>query len=89
MLIWCDVFFFRSFLSEAQKALEDREKELEKMKNAVHQQTTEGEEREEAITSRESQRCFRAEGDSELRATLTLQREWRKMASRVSGCISE
>ena len=54
------------------------------MKNAVHQQTTEGEEREAAITSRESQRCFRAEGDSELRATLTLQREWRKMAARVS-----
>ena len=29
------------------------------------------------------------EGDSELRATLTLQREWRKMAARVSECISE
>ena len=49
-----------------------RERELEKMKNVVHQQTTEG---EEAITSRECQCCWRAEGDSELRATLTLQRE--------------
>ena len=60
--------------------LEERERELEKMKNAVHQQTTEG---EEAITSRECQCCWRAEGDSELRATLTLQREWRKMAARA------
>ena len=39
------------------------------------------------ITSRECQCCWRAEGDSELRATLTLQREWRKMAARVSECI--
>ena len=59
------------------------------MKYAVHQQTTEEEEREAAITSRESQRCFRAEGDSELRATLTLQREWRKMAARVSEWVDE
>ena len=56
------------------------------MKNAVHQQTTEG---EEAITSRECQCCWRAEGDSELRATLTLQREWRKMAARVSEWVDE
>ena len=52
----------------------------------VHQQTTEG---EEAITSRECQCCWRAEGDSELRATLTLQREWRKMAARVSDVHME
>ena len=56
------------------------------MKNAVHQQTTEG---EEAITSRECQCCWRAEGDSELRATLTLQREWRKMAARVSEWMTD
>ena len=59
------------------------------MKNAVHQQTTEGEEKEETINSRESQGCFRAEGDSELRATLTLQREWRKMAARVSEWMDD
>ena len=37
-----------------------------------HQQTTEG---EEVITSRECQCCWRAEGDSELRATVTHCRE--------------
>ena len=42
---------------------------------------------EEAITSRECQCCWRAEGDSELRATLTLQREWRKMAARVGEWV--
>ena len=40
-------------------------------------------------TSREYQRCFRAEGDSELRATITLQREWRKMAARVSEWMDD
>ena len=29
------------------------------------------------------------QGDSELRATLTLQREWRKMAARVSEWVDE
>ena len=68
-------------LNEAQRSLEEREKELESMKStAVHQQTTE----QETITDRETQHSLRPERDSELRATLTLQREWRKTAARVS-----
>ena len=64
-------------------SLEERDKELESMKNAaVHQKTTE----QETITDRETQCSLRPEPrrDSELKATLTLQREWRKMAVRVS-----
>ena len=72
-------------LNEAQRSLEEREKELESMKNtAVHQQTTE----QETITDRETQHSLRPERDNELRATLTLQREWRKTAARVSEWVS-
>ena len=66
-------------------SLEERDKELESMKNAaVHQLTTEQDEKD-TQADRETQRSLRPERDSELRATLTLQREWRKTAARVSG----
>ena len=79
-------YFSRSLLNEAFKSLDAREKELESMKNAaVHQLTTEQDEKD-TQADRETQRTcsLGLERDSELRATLTLQREWRKTAARVS-----
>ena len=82
-------YFSRSLLNEAQMSLEERDKELESMKNAaVHQQTTEQDEKD-TQADRETQRSLRPERDNELRATLTLQREWRKTAARVSEWVGE
>lgn len=81
--------FLRQLLQEAQMTLNEREKEIESLRNTLkqHQQTIEKEQISKTGTSFGGERGgdgIRNGSLNELKAALILQREWRRMSAMVS-----